>query len=143
MAKDPTQEEAARLLATAASLGRQVSRRAARESRVFLGWAVFLLVMLPPFDVVDGNVWGPIFSVAAIASWIATTRYSRHRDESVKILAAGQWSLTWVPWGLWYGGLVVAAELLNNQVGFIWTLAAIGGALPLFAVGAHLARAGR
>ncbi len=140
---DPTPTEATRLLANADALRGQVKHNAARESRAFLGWGVYALVMIPPFDLVDHNIWGPILTVVALAGTLVTTRYYQQRAGRVRLLGSRRWSLVWIPWGVCYGGLVVMAELLQSQVGFIWTAAAVGAALPLLATGIHLLGEGR
>ncbi len=141
MTTGPTPEEAAQRLAVADSLRGQVARSGARESRAFIGWGLFALVMLPPFDVVDGAIWGPFYSLVALLGWLTTTRYYRARLGRVRLRARGHLGRVWLALGVWYGGLVVMAELLD--VGVIWTPAAVGVALPLLLYGAHLARQGR
>jgi len=136
-------EEAARLLGTAERLRGQVARGGARESRAFIGWGVFALVMLPEFDVLDGAIWGPVLTLVALAGWLITSRYYRERLGRVRLHARGRLGRVWLAWGVWYGGLVVMAELLHTRVGFIWTIAAVCAALPLLLFGARLARQGR
>ncbi len=143
MAVDPTPEEAARLLGTADMLRGQVARSGARESRAFIGWGVFALMMLPEFGVVDGAIWGPVLTLAALAGWLITSRYYRERFGRVRLNARGRLGRVWLAWGIWYGGLVLMAELLHSHVGFIWTIAAVCAALPLLLFGARLARQGR
>lgn len=140
---NPTPEEAARLLDTADMLRGQVARGGARESRAFIGWGLFALVMLPEFDVVDGAIWGPVLTLAALAGWLITSRYYHERLGRVRLHARGRLGRVWLAWGIWYGGLVVMAELLHARVGFIWTIAAVCAALPLLLFGARLARQGR
>lgn len=36
---------------------RAVRSKAPFEHRVYLAWGLFVLLFLPPFDVVDGRVW--------------------------------------------------------------------------------------
>jgi hypothetical protein len=139
----PTPDQAARLLANANALSGQVRQSAARESRVFLGWGAFALVMLPPFDFVLHAIWGPIIAIFAFAGWRATVRYYRRRSRRVHLPGRRRWALAWGPWGVWYGALIFMAELLQAQAGFIWTAAAVGASLPLFVIGAHLSRQGR
>jgi hypothetical protein len=139
----PTPSEAARLLSSADELSTQVDAYAARESRAFLAWGLFALVALPPFDFVDGNIWGPVMLVASVAGWVATTRYYRERAGRVRLIAEGRSGVVWIVWMVWYAGLLVMAELLQPRLGFIWTAAAVAAAVPLLIVGAHLARAGR
>ncbi len=143
MAVNPTPEEAARLLGTADMLRGQVARGGAHESWAFIGWGVFALVMLPEFDVVNGAIWGPVLTLAALAGWLITSRYYHERLGRVRLHARGRLGLVWLAWGIWYGGLVVMAELLHSRVGFIWTIAAVCAALPLLLFGARLARQGR
>lgn len=142
MTREPTPDEAAQILATADLLRGQVSRQAARESWVFLGWGLFASVMIPPFDVLDGDIWGAIFVICAIGGWLLTMRYARRRSEHVKLGRRGGWSLVWFPWALWNGALVLMAELLHSDVGFIWTVAGVAAGLPLLVIGVHLARHG-
>jgi hypothetical protein len=137
---EPTPSEAAELLASADTMRGRVSMNAARESRAFLGWSAFVLVMLPPFDVLDGAIWGPVILVVSLAGWFATTRYYHRRTERVRLDGYRRWRLVWVAWGAYYGGLVLAAQLLDSRVGFIWTVVALVAALPLLAFGLHLAR---
>lgn len=143
MAVNPTPEEANRLLGTADMLRGQVARGGARESWAFIGWGLFALVMLPAFDVVDGAIWGPVLTLAALAGWLITSRYYRERLGRVRLHARGRLGWVWLAWGIWYGGLVVMAELLHSRVGFIWTFAAVCAAVPLLLFGARLARQGR
>lgn len=142
MASKPTPTEAAGLLVTADALREQVRASAARESWAFFVWGVFALVMLPPLDVVDPNLWGPILWVVAFGAWLVTIRYF-WRKRRVRLGGSGRWALAWIPWGVWYAGLVVMAEMLHPRVGFIWTVAGIAAALPLFIIGLIRRRAGR
>jgi hypothetical protein len=138
----PTPDEAAQMLENAGVLRGHVKESAARESRAFFGWGAFALVMLPPFDVLERAVWGPIVMIAAFAGWLATNRYYRRRGGRVRLPGFRRWGLVWFAWGIWYGGLVAMAEL-SPGVGFIWTAAAIGAALPLLGFAVHLSHQGR
>ena len=65
------------------------------------------------------------------------------RKGRVRLRGSGRWWLAWILWGAWYIGLVVMAEMLHPQVGFIWTVAGLAAALPLFFIGLIRRRAGR
>jgi len=143
MSTNPTPEEAARLLGAADTLSAHVTRGGARESRAFIAWGLFALAMLPPFDILDGAIWGPVLTLVALAGWLSTSRYYRVRLGRVRLNARGHLGRVWLAWGVWYGGLIVMAELTHPRVGFMWTVAAIGAALPLLLYGAGLARQGR
>jgi hypothetical protein len=140
---EPTPSEAAAFLATADALRSQVDRNTPHESRAFFGWAIFVLAMLPPFAVVNPNIWGPILSVVAIAGWVATMHYFQRRTSRVLPPGGGGSWIVWIPWAAWYGALIAIAELLQSRSGFIWTVAAVAAAVPLLVVGVHLARQGR
>lgn len=105
MIASPTPEEAARRLAAADALRGEVARSGARESRAFIGWGLFALVMLPPFDIVDGGDLGaPVYSLVALLGWLTTTRYFRERLGQVRLRARGHLGRVWLALGLWYGG---------------------------------------
>src|SRR4051812_47482917 len=142
MSVEPTPGEAANLLATADGMRNRVEHHAARESRAFIGWAVFCLVMLPPFGFISASIWGPIICVAGFGGGVLTMQYFRRHARSVR-LSTGAWSLIWIPWGLWYGGWNAAAGLLPSKVDLIGVWAALAPALPLLLVGVHLPRQGR
>lgn len=139
----PTPNEAADLLASADALRGRISRNAARESRAFLGWSAFVLVMLPPFDVVDHRIWGPIIMIAGLVGWFVTTRYYHQRTGRVRLDGYRRWGLVWWAWGAYYGGLILAAQLLDSRIGFVWTAVAVVAAVPLLTFAVHLSRQGR
>jgi hypothetical protein len=138
-----TPAEAAEFLATAEGLSSQVDRNTPHESRAFFAWAIFVLVMLPPFAVVNPNIWGPIITVVAVIGGVVTTRYFQRRTSRVLPPGGGRSWILWIPWGVWYGALIVMAELLQSHMKFIWAVAAVAAAIPLLVVGVHLARQGR
>jgi|ERR1017187_237564 hypothetical protein len=140
---EPTPSEAAASLATAHALRRHVDRNTPYESRSFFGWAIFVLAMLPPFAVVNPNIWGPIVFVLAIAGGVTTTRYFQRRISRVLPSGGGRSWIVWIPWAAWYGALIAMGNLLQSRSGFIWPVAAVAAAVPLLVVGVHLARQGR
>jgi len=52
-----------------------VGAKAAKEYAPFIGWGLFVLLMLPPFDVVAGKVWGPVILLVGLVGTIATFAY--------------------------------------------------------------------
>ena len=48
---------------------RQIQERTIREGPqewlVQLAWALWVLVFIPPFDLIDGNIWGPVVLVSS------------------------------------------------------------------------------
>jgi len=135
---DVTAGEARQLLAEADSTQEQVRARAPREHLVFLGWALFILVSLPPFDFVNPKIWGPVITVAAVIGTLITTRYFRQRGGIRPAGRSPWWS--WLAFSPWYGLMVIGAELTHSRLGWAWTLAAIGAALPLVVLGLRVGR---
>ena len=140
---DPKQ--AAQQVAAANQIRTQVTSGAAKESRSFLGWGAFVLVMLPPFDVLNGNIWGPLLCIVALVGSVITWRYFEMRMNRIHLFKGQrqQWQLVWIPWSAWYAALVFSAEIFHSHFAFTWTVCAIAASVPLFLVGRHLARQGR
>ncbi len=108
----------------------RVLRQGPRDWVVQAGWAAWVLVFIPPFDLLAGNLWGPVVLVASGMGTAVTFRYYRHRLRRVRPLASRpRWF--WVVWSAWYLGLIVFAEVFSRHLGFAWTLAAVAAACPL------------
>ncbi|MDQ6616914.1 MAG: hypothetical protein M3083_19735 [Actinomycetota bacterium] len=98
----------------------------------YLAWALWLIIFLPPFDFVSGDIWGPVVLVASAGGTVATFNYFHHRQQRVRLLPRPPWG--WAAWGLWYGGLFIGAELAH--VHYRWTIVAAAASLPLAAFAA-------
>jgi len=136
---DSAREEAQEALATAAANRRTVVQRAPWEYRVYLAWGLFVLLMLPPFDFVDHNLWGPVILVVAACGMAATAHYFRQRGGQVRLqraLKESRWRWVWSLYGVWYLGVVSAARLVESSHSLAWSVAALAAGLPLIAIGA-------
>jgi hypothetical protein len=138
----PTPTEAAELVTSAEAVRARVERSAPRPSRVNLGWVVFILVMIPPFDVVDPAVWGPVAGVVGGAGLVATWIYYARLTRRVRVHRSGRWLLPAMTWTIWYTGVCVLAWWLHPSVGFAYPAAAVASALPLVLLSWRLDRRG-
>jgi hypothetical protein len=93
--------------------------------------------MIPPFDVMSGNVWGPVVLIVAVAGTIATSAYFMRGNRRVRVLVAARatpWWY-WLVWTLWYCSLLFGASALHTQVPVAYTVAGVASAVPLLARG--------
>ena len=72
-----------------------VGAKAAKEYTPFIGWGLFVLLMIPAFDVVAGKVWGPVILLVALVapsprSLLHPRASSRpHRRNQALVVVAG------------------------------------------------------
>ncbi|MHB1930955.1 MAG: hypothetical protein ACYDEN_08340 [Acidimicrobiales bacterium] len=118
-----------------------VLARAAKDYVVWWGWAAFVVVFLPPFDFVSGNLWGPVICVAAVAGTVLTGRYYAAHQRQVRRRRPSPWA--WLVFASYYAALVVGAELAQSHFGLAWTVAGVAAGLPMATYGSWLARADR
>lgn len=110
----------------------RVLRQGPREWVIQASWAVWVLVFIPPFDVVRGAIWGPVVLVSSAAGTALTWRYYATRRARVRPMGPTPWQV-WVVWSVWYIGWVVFANVMKNRVATASLIAAVAAATPLLA----------
>ncbi|MEO9256471.1 MAG: hypothetical protein ABI305_13100 [Tepidiformaceae bacterium] len=111
---------------------------AAWDYRAYFGWALWLLVFLPPLDFINGTVWGIVMTGAEGTGILVTVAYFASRSRGVHIARAlrmRRWFLFWVAWTPWFAACLVAAAALRDDFSFAFTAAGVAGALPCLIVG--------
>ena len=116
-----------------------VGAKAAKEYTPFIGWGLFVLLMIPPFDVVAGKVWGPVILLVGLVGTIATFAYFIRGHRRVRIAETNPW-WWWLAWALWYCALLFGASVLQDRLPVAWTAVGVASALPLLVVGIRLRR---
>ncbi len=102
-----------------------------REWKVFMLWGFWVLVFVPPFDFISGQIWGPIVWGASLAGGIATTTYFMLRARRLHWTRRSSWR-NWLAIFVVYVVLMVAAGFLQSHFHFAWTAAALLAAIPFF-----------
>jgi acid phosphatase family membrane protein YuiD len=98
----------------------------------FIGWGLFVLLGYPPFDFLNGNIWGPIISVVWIVGMILTFRYFRDKSARVHIFTSTPW-FVWVALVAATSLAVALAEGFQSKYHYAWTIS--GVLLSLFYIG--------
>ena len=130
--------EAAAMLSRAQATGDAVRRRAAWDYRAYFAWGIWLLLCLPPFDFVNGTIWGIVVSVTSGVGTSLTILYFSFGARHVHLRRAmrvRRWLIFWAVWGAWYAAWIVAASYFHNDISFAFTLVGIAGAVPCFIAG--------
>jgi hypothetical protein len=126
------QGTAAGMLQQARRVQQRVLRQGPRDWLVQAGWALWVLVFIPPFDLLSASVWGPVVLVSSASGTALTMRYYSTRLRRVRPLGPRpRW--LWPVWSLWYLGWVIFAKVSSPQLDVAWTLAAVAAAVPLLA----------
>ena len=100
---------------------------------------LFVLLMIPPFDVVAGKVWGPVILLVGLVGTIATFAYFIRGHRRVRNVETNP-SWWWLAWTLWYCALLFGASVLQDRRPVTWTGVGVASALPLLVVGIRLRR---
>lgn len=123
---------AAGLLYQAQQIQERTARAAPQEWLVQLAWALWVLVFVPPFDFVRGDLWGPVVGLSSAVGTVLCFRYYIRRYGRVHPLTGKQWRV-WLVWSPWYAAWIAFANLFKDRIAFAATLAAIASAAPLLA----------
>lgn len=143
---EAAQVEAARRLAEVEARRRTVERRVPWEYRGYIGWALYLLVFLPPFDLVDHAVWGPVTLAGSLIGTAITSRYYHRRSGDVHLdraMRLSRWWRVWLAFAVWYGLVLIFAFTQQGRFALAWTVAGVAAAAPLLLVGWRVARLSR
>lgn len=125
---DPT--TAAGLLHQARQIQDRTVQAGPREWLVQLAWALWVLVFIPPFDLVDGDVWGPVVLASSAIGTLVCHRYYTKGYGRVHPLTRKQWRV-WLLWCPWYAAWIVFANVFKDRIGIAATIAAAASAAPL------------
>jgi hypothetical protein len=101
-----------------------------REWLVQMAWAVWVLVFVPPFDFISGNIWGPVVLASSAAGTIICWRYYIRGYGRVHPLTPKQWRV-WLWWSPWYAAWIVFANVFKGDIPVAATIAAVASAAPL------------
>ncbi len=132
-----TRREAVEMLRQADRAGRAVESQAAKEHVPFIGWALFNAVVIPGFDVFDRAFWGFVTIGIAVIGCVATFAYFAVRGFKVEVEQRSP-SWMWPVLGLWIAAAGLVPWVLDDNIGFAYTLGGLVAAAPLFAWGLHL-----
>lgn len=130
-------EEATELLAKAQAAERAVNSKAAWDYRAYFGWAIWLLVAIPPLDFLP-HFWGTVVVITSMAGTLLTVLYFATRSRQVHLGRAMQtkrWLLFWGLWTPWYIAWVILAVALEKHFALAWTTAGVAGAIPCLVAG--------
>jgi hypothetical protein len=134
-----TRREAESLLADADRAGQVVQRRAPKEHLPFYLWGLFHLLVIPGFDVVDPEIWGPVTLAVASVGCVGTYFYFARGSDRVLVRERS-------PWWAWptlaaFSGLIAALTVgVGEQIRLPYTLAGLVIAVPMFAWATQLRR---
>jgi hypothetical protein len=101
-----------------------------KEWLVQMAWAGWVLLFIPPFDFVGGEIWGPVVLVSSAAGTIVCYRYYLRGYGRVHPLAPKQWRV-WLVWSPWYAAWIVFANVFKDRTPVAATIAAVASAAPL------------
>lgn len=121
---------AAGLLYRARQLQERAVAAAPKDWLVQVAWAVWVMVFIPPFDFVQGDLWGPVVVGSSVIGTVVCYRYYAERYGRVHPLAGKQWRV-WLVWSPWYAAWIVFANVFRGRIAFAATLAAAASAGPL------------
>lgn len=140
---DASQTEAAERLAEVEARKRAVERRAPWEYRGYIGWGLFVLLFLPPFDFVNRAVWGTVTLFASMVGTVLTSLYFHRRSADVHLARAMQlsrWWRVWLGFCAWYALALTFAFTQQHHFALAWTVAGVAASAPLFVIGWVVAR---
>jgi hypothetical protein len=126
--EDPT--AAAALLHQVRRVQERTVKAGPREWLVQLAWAVWVLIFIPPFDVISGNVWGPVVLASSVLGTLICWRYYFTHYLRVHPLTRKQWRV-WLVWSPWYAAWIVFANVYKDRIAIAATIAAVASAAPL------------
>jgi hypothetical protein len=122
------------LLAAADAAKGRIRSDTPKEWKVFVLWGIWVLVFVPPFDFVDGRIWGPIVWSASLAGGVATMAYFVLRARRLHWARQTTWR-NWLAVFVVYVLIMVMAGVLQGHFRFAWTAAAVLAAIPFFVTG--------
>jgi len=120
------------LLAAAHAAKNGVWSSTPKEWKVFLLWGIWVLVFVPPFDFLNGNLWWPIVCVASVVGGVVTTVYFVSRSHRLHWARQSSWR-NWLVIFILYGVIMATAAIVQSHFRYAWTTAALIAALPYFA----------
>jgi hypothetical protein len=126
--EDPT--AAAAMLHQVRRVQERAVKAGPREWLVQMAWAVWVLLFIPPFDLIRGDIWGPVVLASSAVGTILCYRYYLRAYGRVHPLTPKQWRV-WLWWSPWYGAWIVFANLFKDQIPVASTIAAVASAAPL------------
>jgi hypothetical protein len=122
------------LLAAAYAAKGRIHSDIPKEWKVFMLWGIWVLVFVPPFNFVSGQIWGPIVWGASVVGGIATTAYFMIRARRVHWSRPSSWR-NWLVVFVLYVLCMAMGGVLQGHVRYAWTIAALLGAIPFFVTG--------
>lgn len=134
---DGDASDAAQQLAAAEAARRAINARAAKEYTPYFGWGIFLLIIFPPFDFLDHDIWGPVAGTLAILLGLTTLGYFYRRTRGVRVADVYPWWI-WPVWTAVSNGLLVGAFRMQDRIPVAATLAGVLAGVPLLAIGLSL-----
>ncbi len=105
-------------------------RKGPQEWLVQLAWALWVLVFIPPFDLIRGNIWGPVVLVSSALGTVICWCYYYRGYSRIHPLTGKQWRV-WLFWSPWYGAWIVFANVFKDRISVAATIAAVASAAPL------------
>ncbi len=131
---EPTKHDAEAMLRDAGKIETAVRARAPQEYPLYVGMGLTLLLIGPAVDLnaasgVAAGVLGAALVVAAIAVTVGTNLRYLRRYRQVRTRRTPKW----VEWalGLWSAAALLGiGNLLDDTIGFSYTLGGIVGAVP-------------
>lgn len=115
-----------------------VEARTPKEWKVFALWGCWILVFVPPFDFVNGNLWWLVVAIASVLGGILTTLYLSVGSRRIHWARQFSWRV-WPVIGVFYGMIMALAIFEQGHFRYAWTSAALIGALP-YLVSANVIR---
>ena len=124
-------EDSGELLSAAYAARKAILDGGPQEWRAFFLWGIWVLLFVPPFDFLNGNLWGPIVWGTSIIGAIVTTYYFWKRAQRVHWVRHSSWQ-NWLVIYICYGVIMGAAAFLHTHFRYTWTVAALLAVVPYF-----------
>ena len=131
------QNSASEQLVRIRSIQQKVVQEAAKDYLVFFGWGLYSLLLIPVFDYINPNIWGPAIWLISIVGTIVTWRYYAKRHTRVKLANKVGWKV-WFALGIWSAASSLFTILAIGHIAYPYTIGGIALALPILAYGVWL-----
>ncbi len=136
---DVTKQEARDLLRGAQRATGAVASQSPKEHLHFWGWGLFLVLVIPGFDLFDRTVWGWVAIGVAVTLAATTGLYYLLQTRTVRPTESSpMW--VWPALTAWMSGCALLSIGLNNSLTFSYALGGILAALAFVGWGERVRR---